>query len=130
MSLVQGKIELGEKLLGGDKSEAIFAARLLWGEATICPLGQKKHLDVAGQKFPRDSFLSLNCLAIALNAGVILKEKTYPLLWARDSLGGILGDNVDKGNCESKIVSTQWGDTVCRGTSRCLAGPNDLPLSL
>ena len=27
----QGKIELGEKLSGGDKSEAIFAARLLWG---------------------------------------------------------------------------------------------------
>ena len=31
--------ELGEKLLGGDKSEAIFAARLSWGyfcrEATI-----------------------------------------------------------------------------------------------
>ena len=39
MTLVQSKNELGEKLLGGDKSEAVFAARLSWGyfcrEATI-----------------------------------------------------------------------------------------------
>ena len=39
MTLVQSKNELGEKLLGGEKSEAIFAARLSWGyfcrEATI-----------------------------------------------------------------------------------------------
>ena len=38
--LISKAIELGEKLLGGDKSEAIFAARLLRGyfcrEATIC----------------------------------------------------------------------------------------------
>ena len=30
-ALRESKVELGEKLLGGDKSEAIFAARLLWG---------------------------------------------------------------------------------------------------
>ena len=42
--------------------------------------------------------------------GVILKEeKKSPLLWARDSLGGILGDNLGEGNCESKIVARQWG---------------------
>ena len=29
-----------------------------------------------------------------------------------------------EGNCESKIVSRQWGDNFCRGTSRCLAGPS------
>ena len=47
-----------------------------------------------------------------------------PLLWGRDSLGGILGDNLGEGNCESKIVSRQWGDNFCRETSRCLAGPS------
>ena len=45
--------------------------------------------------------------------GVILKEsKKNPLLWARDSLGGILRDNSGEGSCESKIVSRQWGDTL------------------
>ena len=32
-----------------------------------------------------------------------------PLWWARDSFGGILGNNLGEGNCESKIVSRQWG---------------------
>ena len=32
-----------------------------------------------------------------------------PLLWARDSFGGILGDNLGEGNCKSIIVSRQWG---------------------
>ena len=40
-----------------------------------------------------------------------------PLLWGRDSLGGILGDNLGEGNCESKIASRQWGDNLCRETS-------------
>ena len=39
-------------------------------------------------------------------------------------LGGILGDNLGEGNCESKIVSKHWGDNFCRETSRCLAGPS------
>ena len=26
------------------------------------------------------------------------------------SLGGILGDNLGEGSCDSKIVSRQWGD--------------------
>ena len=29
-------------------------------------------------------------------------------------------------NCESKIVSRQWGDSFRRETSRCLAGPSGL----
>ena len=68
-------------------------------------MGQKSHLDVAGQKLPRDNFCPASCLAIALIAGVILKEEKCPLLRARDSLGGIFGDNLGEGNCESKIVS-------------------------
>ena len=47
--------------------------------------------------------MSLNCLAITLTAGVILKtKKKYPLLRARDSCGGILGDSLGGGNCESR----------------------------
>ena len=38
----------------------------------------------------------------------------------RDSLGGILGDDLGEGTCESKIVSRQWGDNFCPETSRCL----------
>ena len=69
--------------------------------------------------------MSLTCLAITLTAGLILKEdRTNPLLWGRDSLGGILGDNLCEGNCESKIASRQWGDNFCRETSICLAGPS------
>ena len=55
-------------------------------------------------------FLSLNCLAITLTAGVIWKREKRPLLWSRDSLGDILGDNLGEGNCESNNVSRQWGD--------------------
>ena len=55
--------------------------------------------------------------------GVNFEEKS-PLLWGRDSLGGILGDNLGEGNCESKIASRQWGDNFCRETSICLAGPS------
>ena len=39
-------------------------------------------------------------------------------------MGGILGDNLGEGNCESKIASRQWGDNFCRETSICLAGPS------
>ena len=35
--------------------------------------------------------------------GKILKEEKMPFLWAKDSFGGILGDNLGEGNCESKI---------------------------
>ena len=48
-------------------------------------------------------FLSLDCLAVTLTVGVILKEEKFPLLWARDSLGGISGDTLGEGNCESKM---------------------------
>ena len=41
-------------------------------------------------------------------------------------MGGILGDNLGEGNCESKIASRQWGDNFCRETSICLAGPSGL----
>ena len=60
---------------------------------------------------------------MTLTAGVNSEEGKKPsLVWGRDSLGGILGDNLGEGNCESKIVSRQWGDNFCRETSRCLAG--------
>ena len=39
-------------------------------------------------------------------------------------MGGILGDDLGEGNCESKTVSRQWGDDFCRETSICLAGPS------
>ena len=42
-------------------------------------------------------------------------------------MGGILGDNLGEGNCESKIASRQWGDNFCRETSICLAGPSGYP---
>ena len=75
------------------------------------------------------AFLGLyNRLAITLTAGVMLKEEKSPLLWARDSLRGILGDNLGKGKWESKIVSRQWGDNFCRETSRCLAGLREFGL--
>ena len=32
------------------------------------------------------------------------REEKNTFLWGRDSLGGILGDNLGEGNCESKIV--------------------------
>ena len=35
--------------------------------------------------------------------GVIYKRGKIPLLWMRDSLGGILGDNLGEGKCESKL---------------------------
>ena len=55
--------------------------------------------------------MSLTCLANTLTAGLILKDdKKSPLLWGRDILGGISGDNLGEGNCESKIASRQWGD--------------------
>ena len=54
-------------------------------------------------------FLSLNCLAITLTAGVILSEEKMPSLVGESTLGGILGDDLGEGNCESKIVSRQWG---------------------
>ena len=47
-------------------------------------------------------FLPLNCLAVTLTAGKVWKRKRCPLLWVKDSLGGILGDNLGEGNCESK----------------------------
>ena len=55
------------------------------------------------------------------------ERKKCPFLWARDSFGGILGDNLGEGNCESKVVVRQWGVNFCRETSRCLAGPSGLP---
>ena len=54
-------------------------------------------------------FWSLNCRNYP-HRGVILKEEKSPLLWVRDSLGGIQGDNLGEGNCESKIITRQWGD--------------------
>ena len=60
-------------------------------------MGQKRHRDVSRQKLQQDKL----CLSIVstLTAGVISKEPKCPLLWARDALGGIIGDNLDEGNC-------------------------------
>ena len=55
--------------------------------------------------------------------GLILKEDKKPSLVGERQLGGILGDNLGEGNCESKIASRQWEDNFCRETSICLAGP-------
>ena len=52
------------------------------------------------------------------------KRKKCPLLWGRGNLGGILGDNLGEGNCESKIAARQWGVNFCCEASRCLAGPS------
>ena len=66
----------------------------------------------------RQFFLSI--VSRSLIAGVILREeKKAPLLWARDSLGGILGDSSGESNCESKIVLRKGGDNLCRETSKC-----------
>ena len=88
------------------------------------PSGPEETSWCRGAKIASRQFLSLNCLAITLTARVILKEEKCPLLWARNNLGGISGDNSGEGNCESKIVSRQWGDNFCCETSRCLAGPS------
>ena len=72
----------------------------------------------------RQSF-SFNCLAITtLTAGVILNEEKNPLLRGRDSLGGILGDNLGEvKNC----LETVGRPFLCRETwSRCLAEPSGL----
>ena len=44
-----------------------------------------------------------------------------PLLWGRGTLGGHLRDNLDKGNCESKIAARQWGVNFCREASLWVA---------
>ena len=63
-----------------------------------------------GANIAARQFLSLNCLASTLTARVILKEEKSPLLWARDSWEGILGDNLGEGNCES--LSRDSGETI------------------
>ena len=62
--------------------------------------------------------------------GVILKEEKSPLL-GRDSSGGILGDNLGKGNCESKIVSRVGRQFLPRDIrmSRRVLGQNSAPNS-
>ena len=42
------------------------------------------------RKIAARQFLPLNCRAIALTAGAILKEEKCPLVWGRGNLGGIL----------------------------------------
>ena len=55
-----------------------------------------------------------------------LERGKNPLLWARDSLGGILGDDLGEGNCESTIVSRQRGDKFCRARYQDVSqGPLD-----
>ena len=44
------------------------------------PVGQKRQIDVAGQKLPRDNFCLSLVSAITLTAGLILKEDKKPSL--------------------------------------------------
>ena len=89
------------------------------------PVGQKRHLDVAGQKLPRDNFVSQLSRSYP-HRGVMLKEKRMPSLVGERQFGGILGDTLGEGNCESKIVARQWGVHFCRETARRLSGPSGL----
>ena len=71
---------------------------------------------------PRDNFC-LSLVSQLPSPRVNFERGSKALvMWGRDSLGGILGDNLGEGNCESKIASRQWGDNSCRETSICLAG--------
>ena len=51
------------------------------------PVGQKRQIDVAGQKLPRDNFCLSTCLAITLTAGLILKEDKKPSLVGERQFG-------------------------------------------
>ena len=53
------------------------------------------------------SFVSQFSRNYPRGGGKFERGKESPLLWGRDSFGGILGDNLGEGNCESKIVSRQ-----------------------
>ena len=102
----------------------VFPAHPLFHFSDSEPSGPKETPCCRGAKIAAKQFLPLNCLAVTLSAGVILKEEKCPFLWERDSFGGVLGDNWGEGNCESKIVARQWGVNFYRETSRCLAGPS------
>ena len=77
---------------------------------------------------PQDNF----CLSIVLELpspqGFILKEEKCPSLVGERQFGRYFRRQLGEGNCESKIVSRQWGDDFCRETSRCLAGPSGLAM--
>ena len=64
------------------------------------PVGQKKNLDVAGQKL--SNILSLNCLSITLTAGVILKEEKCRLL----SCGGTVWEGFQE-TIWARIIASQ-----------------------
>ena len=87
------------------------------------PSGPEETSWCRGAKIAARQFLPLNCLSITLTAGIILKEEKWPLLWGRDSLGGILGDTLGEGNCESKNVSRQWGDIFAARHQDVSQGP-------
>ena len=95
---------------------------MVLGQARSFPVGQKRHLDVAGRKLPLDNF----CLLIVSQFHSPRGNFERGQMPSRDSLGGILGDNLGVGSCESKIIPRQWGDNFCRETSRCVAGPSGL----
>ena len=75
------------------------------GEASKC-----RDANIAARQF-----LPLNCRAITLTTGAILKEeKMSSKMWGRGNLGGILRDNLCEGRTwESKIAARQWGVTFC-----------------
>ena len=79
------------------------------------PVGQKRLFDVAVQTWPRDNFWSLNCLAVALTAGVILKEEKKSSLVGERQFGRHLRRQFGRGQLRvEKIISRRWGDNFCR----------------
>ena len=77
----------------------------------VCTLLRFVYALMLRGKIAARQFLSLNCLAITLTAGVVLKEEKTPLLWARDSLGGVLGDNLGERVIASQKLSRDSRET-------------------
>ena len=124
LPLIHGLCAFFRPLLTPASTVPFFASLTVHGlhftvRAPSSSLSQWTRRDIlmSRDKIAARQFLSLNCLATTLTVW----RKTCPLLRAIDILGGILGDNSGEGNCESKIVSRQWGDNSCRETSICLA---------
>ena len=95
-----------------EASPAVLAQRARRG--ILMPRGKNCRETILAAQLPR------NC---PLRGGKFERWKC-PLLWGRGNFGGILRDNLGKGNWESKIAARQWGVNFCREASRCLVGPS------
>ena len=80
-------------------------------------------------KIAARQFLPLNCRAITLTTGALLKEEKMSSLVGRGNLGGILRDNLVARVSESqKLRETVGSQFLSCEASRCLAGPSGLGL--